>query len=192
MMVVHLSESVDEIKRNWSAYRCNPVYMPFVSFIRDDVTVSQNFYYCTNQFGSEILKAPLDEVQSMMGTTADAVAQAGETANQARGVISGIRGGMMNFATATVSKAAGSTNMFVYYLIKIRDIFKRFVSQGYIGAYLVNVVFSFIETFALLFVNIVKIFIFAMLAISFILALFQPELLAIVVFLAVALSRAGA
>lgn len=192
MMIVHLSESIDEIKRNWSAYRCNPVYMPFVGFIRDDISVTENFYFCTNQFGSEILKAPLDEVQSMMGTTADAIAQAGETANQARGVISGVRSGMMNFASSTVSKAAGSTSMFVYYLVKIRDIFKRFVSQGYIGAYLVNVVFSFVESFALLFVNIVKIFIFAMLAISFVLALFQPELLAIVIFLAVALSKAGA
>jgi hypothetical protein len=90
-----------------------------------------------------------------------------------------------------MSKAASSSSVFIHYLIKIRDVMKRFVGQGYITSYLTYVVFSFLESFIVLFISILKTFIIIMLAISFVLALFQPELLAIVLALASILAAAG-
>jgi len=48
------------------------------------------------------------------------------------------------------------------------------------------------EAFVKLFISIVKTFVIVMLAISFVLALFQPELLAVVLALASMLAAAGA
>jgi len=98
---------------------------------------------------------------------------------------------MLSFTISTLSKAASSTSVFVHYLIKIRDIFQRFVGQGYISAYLTQVIVAFIESFALLFMSILKTFIYIMLAISFVLALFQPQLLAIVLVLASIVAASG-
>jgi hypothetical protein len=69
---------------------------------------------------------------------------------------------------------------------------KRFVGQGYIASYLTYILVSFLESFVTLFITILKTFIFIMLAISFVLALFQPEILAVVLVLASLLSAAGA
>lgn len=57
--------SVDEIKKNWPLYRCNPVYMP----LADDLT--QNFTYCiqtmTSSFMGNLLQ-PLTFITSSLQT----------------------------------------------------------------------------------------------------------------------------
>jgi hypothetical protein len=76
-------------------------------------------------------------------------------------------------------------------LIKIRDVLSRFVGEGYIGAFLVNALIDFIWSFVTLFISILKTFVFALLAISFILALFQPELLVVAIVLASMIAASG-
>ena len=98
---------------------------------------------------------------------------------------------MLGFASSTFSKAASSTSVFVHYLIKIRDVLKRFVGEGYIGAFLVNAIVDFIWSFVTLFISILKTFVFALLAISIVLALFQPELLVVAVVLASMIAASG-
>jgi hypothetical protein len=103
-----------------------------------------------------------------------------------------IRKVILKFAASTFSKIASSSSVFIHFLIKIRDILNRFVGQGYIATYLVYGLMSFMEAFVKLFISIVKTFIIAMLAISFVLALFQPEILVITLVLASIMSSAGA
>jgi len=102
-----------------------------------------------------------------------------------------IRGGMFSFTATTLSKAANSTSIFIHYLIKIRDVLKRFVGEGYIAGFLVNVIVDFIWSFVMLFISILKGFVFALLAISIILALFQPELLVVAIVLASMIGASG-
>ena len=103
-----------------------------------------------------------------------------------------MRGFVLSFTASTMSKAASSTSVFIHFLIKIRDIFQRFVGQGYIASYLTYLIFAFMEGFVTLFITILRGFVITMLAISFVLALFQPELLAITLVLASLLASAGA
>lgn len=77
-------------------------------------------------------------------------------------------------------------------MIKIQDVLKRFVGQGYITSYLVYILVSFMEAFVKLFISIIKAFVIATLAISAVLAIFQPELLAIALALAAILKAAHA
>lgn len=190
--VAHASESLNKIRDNWDQYRCNPMYMPFAGYIRDDTTVSQNFYQCMNVFGNELLKVPLDGIGSGFSLITAGLQEVTAPIPLLRQLFGRIRNFMLGFAASTFSKIASSTSVFVYYLIKIQDALKRFVGQGYIASYLTYIVVSFLESFITLFISILKAFIGIMLAISIVLALFQPELLAIVLVLASLLAASGA
>jgi len=55
----------------------------------------------------------------------------------------------------------------------------------------VNAIVDFIWSFVTLFISILKTFVFALLAISIILALFQPELLVVAIVLASMIAASG-
>lgn len=191
MLVIHASESLNKIRDNWNEYRCNPIYIPFAGSIRPDVTTQENLLYCLNQMGNDVLKYPLDGIHQLLGTFTSSLTEVTGSLGIFRNLFSRLRKFMLSFTASTMSKAASSSSVFIHYLIKIRDVLKRFVGQGYIASYLTYVVFSFLESFIVLFISILKTFVIIMLAISFVLALFQPELFAIVLALASILAAAG-
>lgn len=190
--VVHASESLNNVRDNWNEYRCNPIYIPFAGVVRPDVGVELNFQYCMGQMSNEILKVPLDSINSLFSVMGSALSEFSGPMSIFRVMFSKMRGFVLSFTASTMSKAASSTSVFIHYLIKIRDIFQRFVGQGYIASYLTYLIFAFMEGFVILFLTILRGFVLTMLAISFVLALFQPELLAITIVLASLLSSAGA
>lgn len=192
MLVVHASETLEKMKLNWNEYRCNPIYIPFAGSIRPDVTTEENFLYCINQFGNEVIKIPLDGIHALLGTVTSSLGEFVKPLSTFRGMFSIIRNVILKFTASTFSKIASSSSVFIHYIIKIQDVLKRFVGQGYIAGYLTYVIVSFMEAFVKLFISIVKTFVIVMLAISFMLALFQPELLAITLALASILAAAGA
>jgi hypothetical protein len=192
MMAIHASESLEKMKLHWNEYRCNPIYMPFAGSIRPDVTTQENFLYCTNQFGHDLFAVALDGIHALLGTLTASLGEFVQPLSTFRGVFSMLRKVVLKFAATTFSKIASSSSVFIHYLIKIQDVLQRFVGQGYIASYLVYILVSFMEAFVKLFISIVKSFVIAMLAISFVLALFQPEILVITLVLASILSAAGA
>lgn len=191
MGMIHASESLNKIRDNWNEYRCNPLYIPFAGAIRPDVSTQENLLYCLNQMGNDVLKYPLDAIHQLLGTFTSSLTELTGSLGIFRNLFSRLRKFMLSFTMSTMSKAASSSSVFIHYLIKIRDVLKRFVGQGYIASYLTYVVFSFLESFIILFISILKTFLIIMLAISFVLALFQPELFAIVLALAGILAAAG-
>lgn len=190
--IVHASESLEKVRDNWNEYRCNPIYIPFAGVVRPDVGVELNFQYCLGQFSNEILKVPMDSINSLFGVMGSALSEFTGPMAIFRVMFSKMRGFVLSFAASTMSKAATSTSTFIFYLMKFQDLIKRIAGQGYVSAYLTNIIFSFIEGFVLLFISILKGFVITMLAISFVLALFQPELLAITLVLASLLAASGA
>lgn len=192
MIGIHLSESLDDVKRNWNEYRCNPMYIPFAGWVRDDVTTQENFIYCTSQFGKEILKTPLQGIQSMIGVLLSSLFEFTGSIGVFRDMFTRLRKFIISFAASTFSKIASSSSIMVHYMIKIQDILRRFVGQGYIASYMTYIIISFMEGFVILFISILKAFVIAMLIISFVLALFQPQLLVITLVLASILASSGA
>lgn len=191
MMAIHASESLEKMKLHWNEYRCNPVYIPFAGAIRPDITTQENFLFCINQIGDDILKVALDGIHALLGTVTSSLGEFIKPLSTFRGIFTGLRRVVLKFGASTFSKIASSSSVFIHYIIKIQDVLRRFVGQGYIASYLVYVLVSFMESFVKLFLSILKTFVIVMLAISIVLALFQPELLAIVLVLASILSSAG-
>jgi len=191
-LIFHASYSIDKIKSSWAEYRCNPLYMPFAGVMQSKVTTLENFQYCLNSIGNEALKLPMDAVNDVMSTAVDSIAEITGPLALFRAMFARLRKFMLSFTATTLTKVTSSTNVFVFYLAKIRDILKRFVGQGYIASYLAYVGVSFIESFVTLCITVIKSFVYAMLCIAIVLALFQPEILAVVVVIASMLAAAGA
>jgi len=191
MAVVHASESLDKIKRNWNEYRCNPIYIPFAGFIRSDVTTSENFQHCMNMFGQSVMSIFVDAIMSLFKTlTASLTEMTGPLLNM-RGIFSKIRNFMLSFAVQIFGKITNSTSSISYILIKIRDILQRFIGQGYIAAFLANTLIDSAVSFVMLCISVIKTFVYSLLAISFVLALFQPEMLILAVVLLSMMGQAG-
>jgi hypothetical protein len=191
ILVAHGMGNWEKVKDNWTEYRCNPIYIPVAGFIRPDVSASDNFVYCTNTLAASIWGIVQAQLTSYFGVLGSSLGQLKSPLDLIRWVISRIRKFLFSFMAQTMSKAASSTSVFLHYLAKIQDVMKRFVAQGYIGAFLVQVLVDFIWSFVTLFISIVKTFVFILLAISFILALFNPALLVLAIVLASLIAASG-
>ncbi len=191
MGIIHASESLDKVRDNWNEYRCNPIYIPFSGAIRSDVSTQDNFGYCINLMGQGIFKYILDSIASLFKDVGGSLGEITETLPNTRAVMAGLRKSVFSFGAQTFSKLAGSMSSMTYYIIKIQDILRRFVSQGYISAFLANASMDFIMSFVYLVMTIIKGFVYALLAISVILALFQPQLLALAIAFASLIAASG-
>jgi hypothetical protein len=189
-LLFHASYSIDAVKADWINYRCNPLYMPFAGMISENVSVAENFEYCMGLMRAEAIKAPIDGVHAIMSTVTEAVSEIAGPLDLFRLMFSRLRLFMLSFTSTTLGKATNSSSVFIAYLIKIRDILQRFAGQGYIASFIAYVSISFIESFVTLCITVIRGFVYAMLSIAIVLALFQPEILALVIDIAAMLAAA--
>jgi hypothetical protein len=193
MMYFVTLQNIHIIRDNWSSYRCNPLYMP-MAYVQEPggfQAVGENFEYCMAMMSKSVVGEMNDALGSQFSLIGEALGSLTNPLKVFRQMFSMMRGFIMSFTTTTVGKISGPLSMFVYYLNKIQDLIRRMVGEGYIAAFFGVTVVSFIEGFISLVVSIIKGFVYAMLIISVILALFQPEILAMVLALAAALSASG-
>ena len=191
MFAVHASFSVKRLTDNWDQHRCDPMYMPFAGVVKPDISSEENFTYCSNSMAGHYFSFLTDGIDQYSDVLADSLGSLAEPLSGFRDVIGNIRGFMLKFASATFSKTATSVSVFVHYLIKIQDVLKRFVGEGYIGAMIVNTMIDFVWSFVTLCIGVIKTFVFALLAMSIILALFQPELLVVAIVIASLIASSG-
>jgi len=181
----------NDVKQNWQQYRCNPMYIPVAGFIHPEVSAADNLTYCTNAMAGQVWGIVTDQINSYFGVLGSSLNDLSEPLTGFRAVISNIRKFLFSFLAQTMSKAASSTSVFIHYLVKIEDVMKRFVAQGYLGAFLSQTIANFVWAFVTLFISILKTWVYILLAISIILALFQPELLVMVIILASLIGASG-
>ena len=188
-------QNIHVIRDNWSTYRCNPLYMPMAFVVEDPggiQAVGDNFQHCMAMLSQSVMSEIIDALGSQFSIIGETLEAITNPLSIFRTVISSMRKVVLSFTTTTLGKASGPLSTFVYYLNKIQDLIRRMVGEGYIAAFFGITIVSFIEGFVSLCLSIIKGFVYAMLIISIILALFQPEILAIVLTLASALAAAGA
>jgi hypothetical protein len=169
--------------------------MPLAFVVQDPggfSAVAENFEHCMAMIGSEVVGEMNDALGSQFSIIGQFLNDITNPLALFRQMFSMMRGFVLKFTTTTLGKASGPLSMFVYYLNKIQDLIRRMVGEGYIAAFIGVTAVSFIEGFVSLCLAIIKGFVYAMLIIAVILALFQPEILAIVLVLASSLAAAGA
>jgi hypothetical protein len=190
-MLIHGSNSLENLKLNWNEYRCSPAYIPFAGYIRPDISTTDNFMFCIGSIANEVFKPILDVINSMFADIHSSLGELTKPLNLFRQLFTRIRKFMLGFMDSTFGKITSSTSVFTHYLIKIRDVLRRFAGQGYIAGFLARVGIQFIESFVFLIMGIIKTFVYAMLAISIILALFNPGLLVLMITIASLIGASG-
>jgi hypothetical protein len=141
--------------------------------------------------GTDVFKLALDPINAMFGEVHSTLGDLINPLKLFRELFARIRKFMLSFTVSTFSKITDSTSVFIHYLIKIRDVLKRFVGEGYIATFLVNAGADFVLSFVYLCISVIKTFVYAMLAISIILALFQPEILVAAITIASMIAASG-
>ena len=191
MLILHGSNSFEKLQLHWNEYRCNPMYMPFAGIVRPDIGTSENFYHCIDLMGTDIFRPILDVLNGLFGDIHSTLAEITGPLGLFRELFARIRKFMLSFMATTFGKIANSTSTFTTYVVKIRDVLKRFAAEGYIASFLVNVMMDFVISFVFFCMTVIKIFVYSLLAASIILALFQPELLILATTLAALIGAAG-
>jgi hypothetical protein len=156
------------------------------------VDIGTNFHSCLNVMGASVVGQMNDGLGSQFSLISGMLEDIANPLNIFRQIINAVRGFIASFTSSTLGKASGPVSMFVYYLNKIQDVIRRMVAEGYIAAFFGLSVVSFIEGFISLVLNIIKMFVIAMLIIAILLSLLNIPLLIFVISLAAALSVAGA
>jgi hypothetical protein len=184
--------NLKKVQAEWSSYRCNPAYMLTPLFADVGVDTQTNFQNCMNLIGKEVVGGMTDALGSQFAIIGEFFKNIANPLALFRMMISTMRKFVVSFASSTLGKASGPVSMFVYYLNKIQDIIRRVVGEGYIATFLGVTAVSFITGFVSLLLGVIKAFVIAMLIIAVVLALFQPQILAIVLVIASLLRAAGA
>ena len=83
---------VNEIKKNWPKYRCNPAIMPLASFFGHDT--GENFTFCLGNIINTELGGVLQPIFKLMGTFLETLATLVSVANNIRLEIATMMGGI--------------------------------------------------------------------------------------------------
>ena len=191
IFLTHAYGNLRKVQANWSEYRCNPSYMLFAGIVDPATGIGGNFRNCMNLIGSEVVGSMTDALGSQFAIIAEMLRDIANPLALFRQMISTIRKFILSFASTTLSKASAPVGAFVYTLNKVNDLLRRMFGEGFIMAYFGASAVGFMESFISFLLGVIKAFVVAMLIISVILALFQPEILAMVLVLSSALMAAG-
>lgn len=176
--------NLGSMKSSWSLYRCNPIYMPFASWIDPSETADGNFRKCMNLMGKDLVSSMTDLFGAQIALIFEALSEILNPLKMFRVMFATIRKFILAFTNTTLQKANGPLNAFSYLMIKIQDLMRKMSASGYISAFFGLSFVSFLEGFISLFISIIKGFVIAMLIIATILALFNFPLLALVLYIA--------
>jgi hypothetical protein len=185
-----ITQNIQNLRNNWSLYRCNPLYMAFAGWVDPADGVDGNFQKCMNLYGKDLVGGMTDIFGAQMSLITGALADILNPMKLFRDLLARIRGFILSFTNSTLQKASGPLSAFSFLLIKIQDLIRKMTASGYVSAFFGLTAVSFIEGFVALFMNIIKAFVIAMLVIAVFLAFFNFPLLAIVLFLASLLQSA--
>ena len=131
------------INDNWSAYRCNPAYMPFAGMIMKPTNMSRsqytqmNFEYCFQNILKDMsssFTAPLYYTQSVASSTLLGIANA---LNDMRNLIKNIRDALTAVIAEIMGRVLNIMQPIILMMLQIRDMLGKIT--GIVTAYLYTI-----------------------------------------------------
>lgn len=181
ILYVNARRNLEDVKEDWAKYRCHPAYMPFTSMFDEENTTYQNFAFCTNAFAKEIFghaTAPVYKIFEMLNQL---IKKFLGNINQFLKFLGGITNFIFTFANSIFGKLFNSVGTLNLLIGKIRDLFQRIIGSAYYAAFTVQTIISFVVSLFSFSITLVKSLVIMLFALSFILALFFPIILAFVI-----------
>jgi hypothetical protein len=126
---------LDDLKKNWVEYRCNPVYMPMASLVGDSIV--SNFTKCTLKSFSDYTGFVMDPIMGEFAVVNETLGEVTTTLSSMRSMFSGVRGGFLGVVGSVFGKIQNLMSQTQYIIIRMRTLLGR----------VVGVMFSFIYIF---------------------------------------------
>lgn len=181
MLYINARRNFDDIKENWVRYRCSPVYMPFTSMFDEESSTFENFAFCTNTFAKEIFGRATDPVYQLFGMIIGVVQSILGQINHFVAYLAGMSNFVLDFGNKTFGKIFNSVSSLNLIIGKLRDLFQRIAGSAYYAAFIVQTLIAFVISIFSFSITLVKALVIMLFALSFILALFFPVVLAFVI-----------
>ncbi len=172
MSLDRLYANLEDVKSNWAMYRCNPLYMPFVSLIQPEISAADNFNHCIGSMSKEVLKVPIDSIQTILGTFLKTLQNVADSLNVFRGLRLKLSGVMLSMTTSIMGKLTMLVGSLSYVLGKSMDVIQRIAATGYLGVVFAKILFNTVKAFWTVCISIIRGFIFATIAIGIAVILF--------------------
>ena len=90
IFAVYITSALQDIKKNWPIYRCNPIYMPLAD------NVEENFAYCIQNIQTNFIGYLLQPINAAIAQTSDITAGLADDVNSCRGMFNNVRFNMGN------------------------------------------------------------------------------------------------
>lgn len=126
---------IDDLKKNWVQYRCNPVYMPMAGMVGDDIV--SNFTKCTLKNFSDYTGFVMDPIMGEFAVVNETLGEVTTTLSSMRSMFSGVRGGFLGVVGSVFGKIQNLMSQTQYIVIRMRTLLGR----------VVGVMFSFLYIF---------------------------------------------
>lgn len=179
ILYVNARQNLDKVKKNWVQYRCHPAYMPFSSMFGEDT--ASNFSFCTNAFAKEIFGYATDPIYKLFEMFQDIIKSLMDQINHFLSYLAGIDKFVFGFADTVFGKLFNTFSIFLQQIGSLRDVVGRITSSAYYAAFTINTIVDFVISFFSFIMSMIKAVVIMMFALSFILALFYPVILAFVI-----------
>jgi hypothetical protein len=138
--------NLDEVKKDWVKYRCNPLYMPFAGTMRDDVSTYENFQFCTTSMASEIMGHALDPVHMMFSAFVDVLKPILGQLDSFRSMITGLQNFVTSFVSQTFAKIGNVFGTFLSLMSRVRDLTSRIVGSATYTVVIASTAVNLIES----------------------------------------------
>jgi hypothetical protein len=140
--VPYIFGMMNEIKDNWTEYRCNPMILPIAGYInkQEDMTASestsQNFTYCTQNIVTNFMGSILDPIYYIISQMTNLGGEFGYTINQIRGVISSVRSFISTITGGIMNSFSNIIVAFMKTLLDLEDMIGKMIGIAQVLVYL--------------------------------------------------------
>jgi hypothetical protein len=114
---------LDFLKRNWVAYRCNPIYMPMAGMVGQDIF--SNFTKCTMKGFHDYAGFVMDPIMAEFDTVGSTVTEIGGALGDMRTMMGSMRGGFMGMVGSVFGKIQNLMSSIQYIIIRMRTLLSR-------------------------------------------------------------------
>jgi hypothetical protein len=166
----------DEIGEHWTAYRCNPLVMPFAALWGKDAVA--NCRYCVNRIGRQAMAQGANPLSYLFSAIGSVMSDLVGSIDQLRSMLAAQRAGLLGVVTDTLNKLHSTFAEVVVLLVRLKDVFHKMVASGAVQVALTSSMFSLLDSFFSLAMSFIKAMVTALFVVAVLLSFVMPELLA--------------
>lgn len=183
ILYTYVQANLENLRDNWTTYRCNPLYMPFAGGIQPEVSTLENFEFCTNMMAQSIFGTLMEPVHLLFSVFSGMLGMVNNDLGYLRNFISGILTFIASFAGEVFAKIQNTFGEMVALMARIRDLTARILGSAGYAATIMITAYNFIKSLVDMMITLIKTIVTILFALSIILSFVFPPLLAFAIIL---------